>query len=113
MNKPLLIKFGDNDFSNTFIPLMKALKESCRDDRKEELVELINRCLHPFYLLYQGWEHSPSGREDLKDYLKITKDQVYYGIEEVTAFMLDQVKMHNCDHDCYYFYPHMDNIGVL
>lgn len=106
MNKPIAIKFGDNDFYHTFMPLMRALSESRFDGTKEELVALINASAYTFYCIYQnhGVPDESERKYKTSDYLKVEPRSVYYG-DEVDTFFRDADKMSTVDHDFFFWYP--------
>lgn len=107
--KPILIKFGDNDFYNTFVPLLRAIKEVGFTGTKADLIELINNALFGFYCVYQSKGMTP---KSLTDYLRVNAGDVFYG-DEVSEFFKDGARMSQCNSDCYYIYPDMPDVGVL
>lgn len=89
--KKIGIRFGDNDFYNTFIPFLTVLGEQGIDSygnmTKEKFVELCNRSIVAFYWLYQNkcrdhWQTDHA----INDYLKITEYYVYFD-EEVDTML--------------------------
>ncbi len=125
MNKPILIKFGDNDFSNVFLPLLKTLSTLQRNFTKEQLVELINEISYSFYLLAY-WPCPAGKKEDIIRYLKITNitnqkcdwgglrsPALLYGYEEVDAFFKETKEIQNTDHDTFFWYPGQEEPQVI
>jgi len=107
MNIPFAIKFGDNDFGHTFIPLVRALTDCNFQGTKLQFIALINETIYSFYLIYQangnilresGWDH-------IRNYLKVSEREVYFGQDEVDGFFKDPSKIGNTNHDFYYWYP--------
>lgn len=103
------VKFGDNDFFNTFSRLLPAIcegiiennhffKEHWKDSpngiTKEYLAEVINNTSTGFYYAYQNpllynIKHETNGKgkwENPKKYLQITPDQIYIN-EEVDNYI--------------------------
>ena len=115
MDKPIAIKFGDNDFGNTFRPLMKALTESSFDGSKEELIALINETIFAFYLIHNvHHSYRDYDRDELtRNYLKVSNREVFYGENEVNGFFQNPEKMSTIDNDFYYWYPGQPDIGTM
>lgn len=108
MNKPFAIRFGDNDFYNTFMPLVNAISESQFDGTKEELVALINATAYSFYCIFQNYGVVPDESKQkyrTSDYLRVETDRVYYGQDEVDGFFKDPFLSRNTNHDFFYWYP--------
>lgn len=69
------IKFGDNDFYNTFATMLPIVATSIynrnRNISKEELVTLLKDCVGTFYLLGQNmYEYNHGYDDNTKEYLK-------------------------------------------
>lgn len=85
------IVFGDNDFYNTFVPLVEALgKAAWEEITKEQLCEIANNLLYGYYLLHQNRFRYTNGNEtNLKDtYLKIRPQDILFN-EEMDAVVAD------------------------
>ena len=81
------IILGDNDFGNTFIPLLKAVKEALLWDEEvseSEIEEMIRKGIPFFYFAYQN------RYGDIGEYLN--KVKVMFD-DELTTFIQDN------DHD--------------
>lgn len=81
----LSIRFGDNDFCNTFLPLLRELGEAYRSNRieytLEQYVEIINNLSLGFYLLHQNHFEYNTGKEDIsrvQEYLKISVEHLSF-----------------------------------
>lgn len=111
--KPFAIKFGDNDFTNTFVPLLTAIKNSDFDGTKDDLIELINMSALSFYCMYQRRGMlGLSERDSMAHYLTVTSKEVYYGDEVDEAFK-SQDFLCRCNSDCYFYYPGNPTIGIM
>lgn len=92
--KKIAIRFGDNDFINTFMPLLRALAEPIKyNDRfpkdKEGLVRIIQELSFGMYLAHQAWEDTSQERQEhTKRYLmeRVTLDRVLVD-EEVDEYL--------------------------
>ena len=82
----IAIKFGDNDFGNTFIGVLKAVLEIYNYNgvipTKAELVNFINDVSKGFFYARQ---HNYEVYLSSKDYLKIAESQILMG-DEVDLF---------------------------
>lgn len=101
-NLIVLIRFGDNDFYDTFIPALYALtawygmvRESWEEQRfhdRANLCRLINTLTPPAYEFVQ------SHRGDIDDlttsYIQITEDMLLLG-DEVDEFLINNMKAAN------------------
>lgn len=92
--KKIAIRFGDNDFINTFMPLLRALIEPIQDnDRfpkdKEGLIRIIHELSFGIYLAHQAWPDRPEGDDEhTRKYLieRVTPERVLID-EEVDAYI--------------------------
>jgi len=85
----IAIKFGDNDFYNTFYGVLETIKNakkwnSSLTEDKEELCKIINEISYGIYLAYQN----PFPNENIKEYLKIKPKQLLIN-EEVTKYLTE------------------------
>lgn len=96
-NFTVMVRFGDNDFHSTFIPVLLALRawlqysqewEHYKD--KEKLVRLINR-LAPIAYDHVQNTHG-RGTSTRSDYLQIDADRVLVGteVDEYLSTKMDQ-----------------------
>lgn len=101
----IAIKFGDNDFINTFNPLMTLLFEAFKHTErlptdKKVLLRLINNISFTFYMLFQSRNYMSEDKEYLQldetmlllneevdEYLKSLED--YGGFDDSSTFILD------------------------
>jgi len=90
MSKAILIKFGDNDFCNTFMHAMQQLhtKEFIYNLTKEKIAFIFSEVLFGSYLIaqnnleYNGLENlDESYVNRMKNYLKIQPEQILQGAE--------------------------------
>lgn len=99
--KKIAIKFGDNDFGNTFLPLLAILNASYLHTKylpkdKKKLCFLINSLSPIAYVLFQNqWEYN--GLEDVKNGLETEKNKEFiqtkkYLVEEMlpTDILVDK-----------------------
>lgn len=116
--RPILIKFGDNDFHRTFLSLLTYLAVGDKEFTRQELLEFINRESINFYIKFQYpiskinsfyKDKTEQEIENTKRYLQITIDRLYYGFEEVDNFMSNEDNERNRNYDCFYWHP---DIGV-
>ena len=114
MEHPVLIKFGDNDFYNKFIPLLELLKESDFDGDKAKLLRIINIMSYSFYCISSSRYYTPGADpkkdEHMQKYLTIAEKHLYYGREEVDAFFKNPKEMTCSNGESFYFYPEMDSV---
>lgn len=112
--KPILIKFGDNDFNRTFTSLLTFLACLNIDITKEQLLEFINKQSINFYTKFQNpisqinLTYKNKAKEEIestKRYLQITMDKLYYGFEEVDNFLDDKEYERNRNYECFYWHP--------
>ena len=110
--KRLGIKFGDNDFENTFIPITKlfldvynfnATFDIPRDieEFREEITNIINDISKSFYRLYQISLVYNDYEIDLTtearyEHILINKERVFIN-EEVSDYVINQTEFHNHD----------------
>lgn len=80
------IDFGDNDFINTFVPLLEHVGTNLPfKPTKDQFVEIVNNLSFGFYLAFQNkFEYGQDEYEHIKKYLKITKEKVYFDDEVET-----------------------------
>jgi hypothetical protein len=83
----IAIRFGDNDFYNTFKPLMENLYLAYQYNKtlptnKESLLHTINNLSYGFYLSFQQGHES----ESTKDYLIIDEKKLLLN-EEVDLYL--------------------------
>jgi hypothetical protein len=83
----IAIKFGDNDFINTFHPLMETLYRAYEHSgelpqTKTELLRVINLLVMGHYLLFQNAYYMEADKE----YLTVTEDQLLLN-EEVDEYL--------------------------
>jgi hypothetical protein len=116
----IAIRFGDNDFYNTFFGVLNTIGESiewtkgCHDEMKIEstdafkkyLVGIINELSYPCFLLFQRGDDNIGSRTHYRDYLKIDIGNLYIN-EEVDKFLKDNPDGNNeqmfiYDSDLYY-----------
>ena len=114
MEHPILIKFGDNDFHRTFVPLLELFKESEFDGDKAKLLRLINIMSYSFYCVSSSRYYTPGADpkqdEHMQQYLTLTEDRLYYGRKEVDDFFKDPMEMTCSNGESFYFYPEMDSV---
>ena len=84
----IAIKFGDNDFINTFHPLMNLLFEAFKQTEqlptdKKVLLKLINNISFTFYVLFQSNDYY---MEADKKYLQIDESMLLLN-EEVELYL--------------------------
>lgn len=103
--KKIAIKFGDNDFYNTFIPLLKVFLEAeYIPNNKEKICYLINLLSYPLYLLNQNsWKYNGLENEielgkshhsiHIKEYLRLESNQLLLN-EEVDKLIEEGDAMH-------------------
>jgi len=110
----IAIKFGDNDFYNTFIPLLEVLNRAYQwndklPEDKNKLCFIINQLSINMYLLFQnqyeynGMENVVDGLKTdendewihIKDYFKITPENILLN-DEVDKY-LSETKWDNSD----------------
>ena len=84
MNKIYIRFAGDSDYSNTVMHFVKAiapriLLDNWSNITKEEIVNLFNNHAYSLYCLHQSPNFNP--RSTIKDYLKISVEDVYFDDE--------------------------------
>jgi len=81
----IAIKFGDNDFYNTWQGVLKVLREAYiwqkKLPSKEQLCKIINELSYPCYLLFQNqFEYNEEKDGNMHghtyNYLQITEEQI-------------------------------------
>lgn len=82
----IAIKFGDNDFHNTFIPLLETLNRAYQHtgnlpEDKSKLCFIINQLSVNMYLLFQN-QYEYNGMENVKDGLKTDENKEWIHIKE-------------------------------
>ena len=85
------INFGDNDFFNTFRPLMGTFLKAYEYDpegveqlTKEQVVYILNELFFGFYMLFQNkFQYNIAEEEKLhtKEYLKLTEKDILFDVE--------------------------------
>jgi len=108
----IAIKFGDNDFINTFNPLMETLFKAWEyngslPNNKEQLLILINSLSFGFYMAFQNnfeYDNLNDGNEYTRNYLQINESKLllndevdsylesltpYGGYDNTSTFILD------------------------
>ena len=92
----IAIKFGDNDFINTFSPLMDTLFKSyvyhnSLPDNKPQLLKLINSVSFGFYMMFQNrfeYDNLNDENEHTRKYLQIDENKLLLN-EEVDAYLAE------------------------
>ena len=83
------IRFGDNDFYNTFEPFFENIIHKLEfEPTREQVVALFNATAYGIYLAFQNrFEYTHQGDpENIIKYLRIAKESVYIG-QEVEDFL--------------------------
>lgn len=83
------VRFGDNDFYNTFIPFLQAIADSGIDSyefTKEKFVELCHKSLVGFYLVCQNQLRYDSKHIQAYFEAHVRVDNVYFN-EEVDQYI--------------------------
>lgn len=98
-NLIVLIRFGDNDFHNTFIPVLYAVRAwymgarwSDRFQDRAKLCRLINLLSPPAYEFVQS--HRGDIDDHTKSYIEVTKDKLLLG-DEVDDFLINNANSAN------------------
>lgn len=92
MNEIILaIKFGDNDFSGTFLPLLKVFRDYPQEylyKNKETTLKVINELSYSMYRAVQNpYAYNDHIKdENTKKYLQIDSEDLLFGQEEVDRF---------------------------
>lgn len=101
----LAIKFGDNDFYNTFIPLLNTMRDSILRGcfTKKQIVDIINNCSYGFYLAFQNkFRYTNKGT---KEYLQITEKNILLN-EEVDKLFTTNDGWYN--YEIFYVYANQE-----
>lgn len=94
MNK-IGIRFGDNDFYNTFTGVLKFLKEGYKWScdlkfTKKQLCNLINNISMSCYIVFQNqYEYDVEHFLHTKEYLHLKEDNIYID-DEVDNYLNDK-----------------------
>lgn len=121
MNQPMLVNFGDNDFTYIFAEILLYLGNKEFSPTKQQLVTIINELSYGFNLIrdahYNIPTQSPDLKDHLRDYLKVNeypskgKFQPYVLLgDEVDAFLKTPDGQNAA---CAYWYPGQVGPGVL
>lgn len=100
MIEKLLIKFGDNDFYNTFYALLETILHAHEYGgklpfTKAQICLIINELSYGHYLLFQNqFDYADGG--NTKNYLQIDESQIYID-EEVDEFLKENIKSANSE----------------
>lgn len=92
--RSIAIRFGDNDFITTFIPLLESVLKAvtANDDfTKEQVVELINSGSMYHYLAFQNqfrYKDTPEEHAHIERYLKVIPNRVFLN-EDADAIAMD------------------------
>lgn len=128
MKKPILIKFGDNDFHRVFIPLLNYIGKLDFDPTKEELAALINYISPSFHLMgcMEGGNllEDVLGKPFMPSYLHLTNitcERYDWGVikcpallygDEVDEFFKQPKDLQNSNSDTYVWYPGSEAFSV-
>lgn len=99
------VKFGDNDFYNTFAKLLPDIAESIFHRRdgiisKLELCKLINLGITGYYYVNQNpLVYKMTDWYNTLDYLKVKEEQIYID-EELNDLLKDKSYHHNGELFC-------------
>lgn len=121
MNQPMLVNFGDNDFTYIFAEILLYLGNQELTLTKQQLVTIINELSYGFHLIREGSynisRQNPDPKDYLRDYLKVYehpskgKFQPYVLLgDEVDAFLKTPDGQNAA---CAYWYPGQVGPGVL
>lgn len=94
----LAIRFGDNDFYNTFIPLLQSINSAFHNsdnfpEDKTSLLRFVNELSFPFYLLAQNQLKYNASEEELKrmkKYLEISEEQLLLD-KEIDEYLKEDI----------------------
>lgn len=105
----ILIRFGDNDFSNTNMAFLRTLRDSFYYRpkallTKEQIVKIYNEMIFGLYLLNQNQNQYKNETVSIKRYLKISVDRVHIN-DEIDEWVSKRGSMSNHD----WFYLDVDN----
>lgn len=98
-SKKIAIVFGDNDFVNTFMPIMEILSDAWAHsepkffDDKKKVCEAINLISEGCYLLFQKGDYTERD-EHIREYLKVHPGNVLLN-EEVDDYIYRNMKTNN------------------
>lgn len=91
----IAIRYADNDFINTFTPVMNCILESYRHTGeiitdKEKLCTIINEISYGMYLLFQN-RFTYIDNNNTKLYLQLTSDRIMFNeeVDEYCAKLID------------------------
>ena len=107
---PIAINFMDNDYGNTFMPIMKFLHGLDFVPNKTQLINIINEISFGFYLAYQDtYEYKRNEHLDIstRSYLQLDEKNIYLGDE-----VKDWIIKNNFNHSCWYIYHNSDDKSV-
>ena len=104
MKQAIGIKFGDNDFGNTFKPLLSFISSLDRDYSKRELMQIINALAYGFYLIKQNNFEYVISKKETENYLKLSADNILQG-KEVTEYIEYLNKTKNFNYSFFFVYP--------